>query len=291
MQLLKAMWAQDKFGGVGLDPDVTKIPKCIRDVLWEPGKYTVGDWILTFNKRIIDTTHDIACMYKPNYAFYEAHGNIGLNALRETIKYINKIAPEVPVILDYKRADIGNTNIGSVQAGFDDFGADAVTVNPYFGREALQPFLDRRDKGIIILCRTSNPGAGEFQDLPVIVDFDLKETKPVYQIVAEKVSDYWNQNGNCLLVVGATAPEELKKVRNAVGDMPILIPGIGKQGGDLALALEAGLDSNMEGVIINSSREILYASDKDDYAEAARAKLLELHEAIRKFRVDARASA
>lgn len=287
MQLITAMWAQGKFVSVGLDPDIEKIPKHIRALMSDPGKYTVGDWIFAFNKGIIDKTHDIACVYKLNYAFYEKYGNVGLDALRETIKYINKVAPNVPVILDFKRADIDNTNIGSVKAGFEDFNADAVTVNPYFGKEALKPFLDNKEKGIIVLAATSNKGAGEIQDLPVLISENPIVTKPVYQIVAENVNNNWNENGNCAIVIGATVPEKLAIIRKSVGNLLILLPGIGKQGGDLQKALEAGFTPEGTGIIVNNSREIIYASDGEDFAEAAREKTLKLHEAIVAYRTTA----
>jgi orotidine-5'-phosphate decarboxylase len=227
-----------------------------------------------------------------------AEGPTGIRALEETILMIHAAAPGVPVILDYKRADIGNTNAGYVTSAFDRLGADAVTVNPYFGQEALAPFLGCTDKGIVVLVRTSNPGAGEFQDRMVEVD-SLAEAKelhlesaeaahmngcersphvPMYQYIAGSVAHRWNTNGNCCAVVGATAPEELAKVRRIVGDMPILIPGVGKQGGDLGAAIRAGVNSKGTGIIVNNSSAVLFASSGEDYAEAARAVTQQMHD-------------
>jgi len=205
-----------------------------------------GEW--KFNQKIIDQTHDLVCAYKPNFAFYEALGARGWENLKKTVDYIQRYHPGVVTIADAKRADIGNTNNGYVTAIFDELGFDAVTVNPYFGREALQPFLDRQDKGIIILCKTSNPGSGEFQDL-------------VWEKVAQNVAKEWNKNNNCLLVVGATYPEELKKVRKIVGEMTLLVPGIGTQGADVAKTVKAGLNSKKAGIIVNSSRGIIFADN------------------------------
>jgi orotidine-5'-phosphate decarboxylase len=268
--LLEAQWEQGKFLCVGLDPDFEKIPESAR-------KDGTQETIVNFNHAIIDATKDMVCAFKPNSAFYEAHGDEGWKALRETIQYIRDQAPEIPIILDAKRADIGNTNDGYVQSAFDHLHADAITVQPYLGREALQPFLDRKDKGIIVLCCTSNEGAGEFQSLEV-------EGKRLYQIVAEHVAKEWNVNGNCALVVGATYPEELAQVRAIVGDMPILIPGIGAQNGDLQKTVAAGKTRDGRGMIISSSRAVIFASSGKDFAEAARAKARELHGAITKAR-------
>ncbi len=237
---LNSKWVQQKFVCVGLDSDYSKIDPSIS--------------LFDFNKNIIDQTAELVCCYKLNSAFYEAEGIKGLEALKQTIAYIHEKYPEIPVIIDAKRGDIGNTNQGYLKSIFDDLGADAVTVNPYLGKEALEPFLKRIDKGIIILAKTSNPGAGEFQDLMV-------EGKPLYQIVAEHIAQGWNQNGNCAVVVGATYPEELKKVREIIGDMPILIPGVGAQNGDLENAVKNGLNSQRQGIIIHSARGIIFAEN------------------------------
>lgn len=223
-----------------------------------------------FNKKIIDQTHDLVCAYKPNTAFYEAEGSVGIKNLKEVCTYIKTNYPKIVLIVDAKRADIGNTNNGYVTFVFDYLGADAITLQPYLGREALQPFLDRKDKGNIILCRTSNPGAGEFQDL-------LVGGKPVYQRIAEQVVAKWNTNENCALVVGATYPEEMKIVRQIAPNMPFLIPGVGAQGGEVEATVKMGVDSNGGGAIINSARGIIFANDP-------RTEALKLRDEINKYR-------
>ncbi len=313
MDLLQARWAEGKFVCVGLDSDIQKLP--VRHIK-SRGSYSVdemliaqaafavlqrgedlpeglsygdmaeilGDTILDFNEAIIDATKHLVCAYKPNSAFYEALGFSGLVALKDTIDYIHNVAPEVPVILDYKRGDIGNTNAGYVAAAQ---AADAVTVHPYLGMEAMKPFLDQMDKGVIVLVRTSNPGAGEFQDLRIteqgdpgkLYDYEEREV-PLYQIVARNITRGWNYNGNCAVVVGATYPAELAEVRKIVGDMPILIPGIGAQGGELEASVRAGVNSHDQGMIINGSRGIIFASDGEDFAEAARSATSAMHNDI-----------
>lgn len=239
---LTAKWNEGKFVCIGLDK---------------------GDF--EFDKSIIDRTFDLVCAYKPNSAFYEAVGTRGLEALKKTIDYIRQKDPGIPIILDAKRGDIDNTNEAYTKAIFDNLGVDAVTVHPYLGKESLEPFFKKTDKSIFILVRTSNPGAGEFQDLTV-------EGKPLYQAVAEHVKT-WNTNNNCAVVVGATYPEELKKVREIVGDMPILVPGIGAQGGDLQSTIKNGLNSKKQGLIISSSRGIIFAPNPREAA-------LKLHQDI-----------
>ena len=286
-EMLEAQWAKGKFVCVGLDSEFGKIPLSAHR--YEEGYVVsetercvkVADTIVAFNKAIVEATKDLVCAYKPNSAFYEAYGDQGLAALHRTIVDINSIAPDIPVILDAKRADIGNTNAGYAQMAFEYLGADAITVHPYLGREALQPFLDRKDKGIIVLCRTSNPGGGEFQDRLTVTDYG---NMPLYQYVALRVAKEWNKNGNCALVVGATYPNELAVVRQIVGDIPILILGIGAQGGDVEATVKAGKDSRGQGMIINSSRGIIFASKGADFAEAARRETLKLHELINQYR-------
>lgn len=226
---LRAKWDEQKFVCVGLDQ----------------GEFE-------FDKKIIDQTFDLVCCFKPNAAFYSD------TELQKTATYLKNTHPDIPIILDAKRADVENTSEAYAKAIFDDLGVDAVTVNPYLGGQALQPFFDRIDKGIIILVKTSNPGAGEFQDLQV-------DGKQLYQIVAEHAVE-WNKNGNLGVVVGATYPEELAKVREIVGDMPILIPGIGEQGGDLEQTIKNGLDSKGQGLIISSSRGIIFAPNPGEMA-------------------------
>jgi orotidine-5'-phosphate decarboxylase len=205
----------------------------------------------------------LVCAYKPNIAFYEAQGEKGLDALFQTVKHIPK---DIPVIIDAKRGDIGNTSAAYAKALFDHFNFDAVTVSPYLGFDSLEPFLKYKEKGVIILCRTSNKGAADFQSL--LCQYEGK-TMPLYEIVALKASQ-WNTNHNIGLVVGATYPEELKNIRQAHPDIPILIPGVGAQGGDLDLAVRYGIDAHNRGIIINSSRGIIYASKGSDFASAAR---------------------
>lgn len=280
--MLEAKWAQGKFVCVGLDSEYDKIvPTSVRS----------GDiqrTIRLFNEAIVGNTRDLVLAYKLNLAFYMADGRVGLGALEATVAHIHRTAPDVPIILDAKNADIGNTNNGYVKFAFEQLGVDAITTQPYLGGEALKPFLDRKDKGIIVLCRTSNPGAGEFQDLPLHSDTHIRPLgvmtafrgTRLYEHVAHRVATAWNANGNCCVVVGATAPAELAAVRRIVGDMPILIPGIGAQGGDLEKTIAVGKDSRGRGMIINSSRGIIFASRGEDFAEAARRETQKLHDQI-----------
>ena len=274
-EMLETQWAKGNFVCVGLDSEFGKIPKSAHQSGNEC-EVSIINTIVAFNRTIVEATKDLVCAYKPNAAFYEAHGTEGVAALHRTIADIHTIAPDVPVILDAKRADIGNTNNGYVEAAFQWLGVNAITVHPYLGAEALKPFLERADKGVIVLCRTSNPGAGEFQDL-------LVDGMPLYQIVARRVSAVWNKNNNCAVVVGATYPEELEIVRQIVGDMPILIPGIGAQGGDVEKTVTAGKNSHGQGMIINSSRGIIFASSGEDFADAARRETIKLHNLINQY--------
>ena len=249
---------------VGLDSDVEKLPAGVDQ--------------LAFNKAIVDATHDLVCAYKPNTAFYEAQGAEGIQVLKDTCDYIRSVAPEVLIILDAKRADIGNTNAGYVQFAYDYLGADAITLHPYLGSEALEPFLKRGDKGAIILCRTSNPGSGEFQDRPI-------DGHKLYEHVAKMVANDWNGQQNCMLVVGATYPEEAARVRALVGDdVWFLVPGVGAQGGSVEATMNAAQNSHGDGLIISSSRDILFASSGSDFAEAARAKAETLRSEIITYR-------
>jgi len=238
-----------------------------------PELIPAGMSVLDFNKAIIDATSDLVCVYKPNIAFYEAQGEKGWDILHQTIQHI---PTNIPVIVDAKRGDIGNTADAYAKALFGQLGCDAVTASPYLGQDSLEPFLKYQEKGVIILCRTSNKGAADLQSLPC--QFEGK-VLPLYQIVAIKASR-WNTNGNVALVIGATYPEELKIIRQAHPDLPILIPGVGAQGGDLALAMKYGIDANKRGIMINSSRQIIYASKGTDFATAARKATLTLRDAI-----------
>ena len=270
---LEQCWQQDTLVCVGLDSDYTRLPASVKQ-----GR-SVEEALFAFNREIIDATHDLVCAYKPNAAFYEAQGDAGLRALMRTVQYIHETYPHIPVILDAKRADIGSTNAGYVAAAFDIIGADAITVHPYLGKEALAPFLARQEKGIIVLAKTSNPGANEFQDLRV-GDSD----EPLYQVVAHHVAHTWNTNGNCAVVVGAPYPEDLRKVRAIIGDMPVLIPGIGAQGGEVAATVQAGKDSRGWGMIISASRSIIFASKERDFAQAARKATEQLRAEINTYR-------
>ena len=271
--LLEQRWQRGNFVCVGLDPELERLPTSLRD------GYACEEALFIFAREIIEATHDLVCAYKPNSAFYEAFGDEGMRALSRIVAYSKEHHPEIPVILDAKRADIGNTNQGYVTWAFDLLQVDAITVHPYLGKEALSPFLQRKEKGIIVLAKTSNPGSGELQNLLV-----GEAQEPLYLVVARHVAQLWNTHGNCALVVGATYPEELQRVRAAVGDMPLLIPGIGAQGGDVAATVAAGKDSRGWGMIINSSRGIIYASNGDDFAQAARSATEKLHREINQYR-------
>ena len=253
---------------VGLDPDLRRLPA---------GLAPDAAGVLAFHRAIVDATCDLVCAYKPQVAYFAAAGLE--DALAATIDYIRERAPEVPVILDAKRGDIGSTAEQYAREAFERYGADAVTVNPYMGGDTLSPFLKYTDRGVIVLCRTSNPGAAEFQDLDV-------GGRPLYELVAERAARDWNTAGNCLLVVGATWPQQLARVRALVGDMPLLVPGVGAQGGDVEQLVRAGRTADGTGLMINSSRTILYASNGADYATAARAATDELRQLINRFRQD-----
>lgn len=250
---------------IGLDPVAEKLPKSVSGSFFE------------FNKQIIDATHDLVSTYKPNSAFYEAHGAAGIEALKMTCDYLRSQYQTNTIILDAKRGDIGSTNDGYIKFAFDYLGVDAITLQPYLGKESLSSFLSYKDKGLIILCRTSNPGAGEYQDLKV-------DGQTLYMKVAHQVSKEWNKDGNCLLVVGATYPEEMKEIRKVVGDMTFLVPGIGAQGGDIEKTVKAGINSQKKGMIISSSRSVIFASSRDDFAEAARTEAQKLRDEINKYR-------
>jgi orotidine-5'-phosphate decarboxylase len=268
-ELLAAHCAAGRHLVVGLDTDPERIPDSLSP------DAAPADRVVEFNRRIVEATADLACAYKPNAAFFEALGEDGYRALSETIDAIRRAAPEAAVILDAKRADIGSTNAGYVTAAFDRLGADAITVHPYLGGDALQPFLQRAEKLIFVLARTSNLRAGELQDL-------VADGAPLYRHVARAVAGKWNAAGNCGLVVGATYPDELRQVREDVpATMPILIPGAGAQGGDVAAVVAANREAGSDAFLINSSRSILYASSGEDFAEAARASADSLDAEIR----------
>ena len=262
-KLTRAMQDNNSLLCVGLDTDPKRMPE--------------GISVTDFNRAIIEATSDLVCAYKPNLAFYEALGDEGHAALKETLK---SIPDSIPVIADAKRGDIGNSAAGYARAIFDNLGFDASTVNPYLGFDAVEPFLSYKERGVIILCRTSNPGATDFQDLLCQYGDGYR---PLYEIVALKASQ-WNTSGNVGLVIGATYPEELGIIRRQHPEIPFLVPGVGAQGGNLALAIRHGIDSNGRGMIINSSRQILYASTGKDFADAARKVATELRDEINQHR-------
>jgi orotidine-5'-phosphate decarboxylase len=251
-RLAQAWESRDSLLCIGLDPELERFP---RHILAEASP------IFHFNKSIIDATADLVCAYKPQFAHYAAYE--AEDQLERTIEYIHRAHPGLPVILDAKRGDVGNTAERYAIEAFERYGADAVTVNPYLGGDALEPFLRHSDRGVIILCRTSNPGAGELQDLPV-------GGRKLYQVVAELAARRWNARGNCALVVGATYPRELAEVRALVGSMPLLVPGVGAQGGDAAQVVQHGQTAQGSGLIVSAARSVLYASAGEDFAAAAR---------------------
>jgi len=264
---LRRRWAEkDTLLCVGLDPDVDRFPASLRNR---------KDAIFAFNRAIIDATADLVCAFKPQVAHYSARG--AEDQLVATIEYIRREHPEVSVVLDAKRGDVGSTAEHYAREAFERYCADAVTVNPYLGFDAIEPFLARSDKGVVVLCRTSNPSARTFQDLQV-------GGKCLYRHVAEEALVRWNRHGNILLVVGATYPAELRELRELAGDVPFLVPGVGEQGASVAGAVENGQDHQGTGLLISSSRAILYASSAADFAAAARQQALELRDEINRAR-------
>lgn len=243
---------------VGLDPDPQLMP--------------VTD-IYSFNRAIIDATHDLVCAFKPNLAFYEAQGLEGLQALSRTIDHIRRVDPDVAIIGDAKRGDVPSTSAAYAAAMFDTVGLDAVTVNGYLGRDSVEPFLSYEGRGAFVLCKTSNPGAGNFQDI------EDREGVPLFQRVAQAVGG-WGANGSVGLVVGATYPDELSAVREICPTLPILIPGVGSQAGDLRQAVINGTDAQGRRAVINASRSVIYAGSGSDYAKAARREAMRLRDAI-----------
>ncbi|MEN1941678.1 orotidine-5'-phosphate decarboxylase [Luteimonas sp. MJ246] len=252
MQQLRQRWqTSGSLVCVGLDPEPAKFPARFAG---DP------DAVFGFCRDIVDATAGFACAFKPQIAHFAALG--AEDALERLVAHIHAAHPGIPVILDAKRGDIGSTARRYAEEAFDRYGADAVTANPYLGGDSLQPYLDRADRGVVILCRTSNPGAADLQDL-------LVDGRPLYQHVAAKAATEWNANGNVALVVGATWPEQLREVRTIVGEMPLLVPGVGAQGGDAEAVVRNARSSDGTGLMVSSSRAILYASADDDYAESA----------------------
>lgn len=243
---------------VGLDPDPKMMPL---------------DDVFEFNRAIVDATRDLVCAFKPNMAFYESQGLEGLKALERTIEHIRTVSPETIIIADAKRGDIGHVSAAYASAMFDGWGFDAVTVHGYMGRDSVEPFVSRDGKGAFVLCRTSNPGSVDFQDIP------NADNLPLYQKVAGAVGG-WGFNGSVGLVVGATYPEELRAVRGICPSLPILIPGVGSQAGDLRQSVLNGTDASGRRAIINASRSVIYASSGPDFAEAARREAKRLRDEI-----------
>ena len=271
MTALRAAWQQrDSLLCVGLDPDPAKFPAHLQ------GR---PDAILAFCTQIVDATADLVCCFKPQIAYFAAHR--AEDQLEALIEHIHAAHPDTPVILDAKRGDIGSTAEQYAIEAFERFKADAITVNPYMGRDSVDPYLAWPDKGVILLCRTSNPGGSDLQFLDTGGESGIKR---LYQHVAELVATKWNSSGQCALVVGATFPAELAEVRRIAGDLPLLVPGIGAQGGDIAATVSAGRTAAGTGLMINSSRAILYASSGEDFADAARRAAQETRDAINQFR-------
>jgi len=265
IEKLSAAWAaNDSLLCVGLDPDMARLPAQLQHS---------PDGIFQFCTAIIDATADLACSFKPQIAYFAALG--AEDQLEQICAYAKTKYPRIPLILDAKRGDIGATAKQYAREAFDRYGADAVTVNPYMGSDSVEPYMEWSDRGVIILCRTSNAGGSDLQFLKV-------DGKPLYQHVARLVAEKWNANGQCALVVGATFPDELAQVRAIVGDMPLLVPGVGAQGGDIEATVRAGRTHGGTGMMINSSRAILYAAPRggEDFAAAARRVALETRDAI-----------
>ncbi|HEY0754572.1 MAG TPA: orotidine-5'-phosphate decarboxylase [Ktedonobacteraceae bacterium] len=256
---------------VGLDPEPERLPTHLQTLPIERG-------IVEFCQAIIASTAPFASVFKPNLAFFEVLGPTGLVALQEILR---AIPAHIPVIADAKRGDIGNTARNYAAAFFETYGFDAVTVSPYLGHDAVMPFLAYRDRGVLFLCRTSNPGARDFQDL-LVQEVDGM-TRPLYEVVARRVQT-WNEAGNCALVVGATYPQEMRTVRALCPDLPILVPGIGEQGGDLEAIVPLAVDIHGERAMVSASRSILYADSSAQYAAGAAQMARALRDQINRAR-------
>lgn len=262
IEQLEARWQAGTQLCVGLDPFRERFPASVK---------AQANAIEQFNRAIVDATADLVCAFKPQFAHHAAEAAEA--ELKSSIAYIKQQHPNVPVILDAKRGDIGSTAAMYAREAFEHYGADAVTVNPYMGADTVLPFAEHSDKGVIVLCRTSNPSAADFQDR-------LIDGEPLYIHVARQAQEVWNQHGNLCLVVGATAPAEMARIRAAAPDLPLLVPGIGAQGGDLQGTVRYGQTSPGRGLMINASRSVIYASDADDFATAARREAQALRDQI-----------
>lgn len=273
-ELLATAHQAKRFVCVGLDSAIKSIPSHV----WNKpvgADGAVFDRILTFNQGIVEVTAQLAAAFKLNYAFYARAGIDGIRALIATVEHIKKVAPNVLIIVDAKRADVGHTNEEYAAEVFDVFGADATTVSPYFGRKSLSPFLSRKGRGTFVLCRTSGEGDDEFQDLPT----GIVNSKPLYLVVAEHVEKSWNGNNNCGLVVGATTPNEIAEVRK-VATLPLLIPGFGKQAGEVEASVKNAAGDGSGMFVANSSRSIIFASAGKDWKEAAGVAAEQFHNQI-----------
>jgi orotidine-5'-phosphate decarboxylase len=262
-RLDRAWSTHDSLLCVGLDPDPARFPAVL------DGR---PDALAAFGCAIVDATADLVCAYKPQIAYYAAVG--AEDQLAATIAHVRRVAPHALVILDAKRGDIGPTAALYAREAFERYGADAVTVNPYLGSDGIEPFLAWAERGTVVLCRTSNPGGAEFQDRP--------EEDPLYLRVARQAAGCWNGAGNVMLVAGGTRPAELARIRALAPEIPLLVPGIGAQGGDVDAVVRAGLDARGRGLVVNSSRAVLYAGSGPDFAEAARTEAAALRDALRR---------
>lgn len=251
---------------VGLDPDLGRFPECLRGQ---------KEAIFSFCKAIVDETADLVCAFKPQIAYF--HAAKAEDQLEALCQYIKKTYPSIPIILDAKRGDIGATATQYAKEAFERYEADAVTLSPFMGFDSIEPYLAYPEKGTILLCRTSNPGGSDLQFLTV-------DGKPLYQYLAQMIAEKWNKNGQCGLVVGATFPEELEKVRSIVGEMPLLVPGIGAQGGNVEKTVHAGKTKAGKGMIINSSRAIIYAGKDENFALASRQAAIQTRDTINLYR-------
>jgi orotidine-5'-phosphate decarboxylase len=267
-KLANAIRQHDSLLCVGLDPDIGRFPGVLQ------GR---SDAVFEFCRAIIDATASYACAFKPQIAYFAALA--AEDQLQAICDYLNQNYPDIPIVLDAKRGDIGATAEQYAREAFERYKADAVTVNPYMGFDSIEPYLQWNEKGVIVLCRTSNPGGSDLQSL-------LVDGQPLYQHVARLVAQQWNRNGQCALVVGATFPQEIAEVRKIVGEMPLLVPGIGAQGGDIEATVLAGQTREGTGMMINSSRAILYAKqvDGEGFADAAARVARETRDAINTYR-------
>lgn len=276
-ELLNAQWERGNYVCVGLDPDMERIPEHIKGGYPEKMLLYAAVVFNDFCFPIIQRTADKVCAYKLNVEFWTKYGAVGLVGLGYVVDAIRAVAPEVPIIMDGKRADCFHTSQASASMAFEEYSFHAVTVNPYLGKEALEPFLSQVDKGVFVVCRTSNPGAEEFQKLLV-----SGGNGALYIVVARHVAQSWNTRGNCGLVVGATSPQCINNVRQYAGDLPILCPGIGAQGGDIRTVVEAGQGNSSFALIPSASRSVIYASSGKDYAQAAEVEVVRLNKEAHK---------